>query len=62
MRTKEEWLGFHQFGSMGQALRQIMNYVEFGEAQDGEVMIFTNLKFSANGNETVVDMDTLVRV
>ena len=28
MRTEEEWLDFHQFSSMGQALRQIMNYVD----------------------------------
>jgi len=67
MRTKEEWLDFHQFSGVGQALRQLMNYVEFGEDNDGQVVIYTNLTFRGHGtgpggtgmDGSVVDMDTL---
>jgi hypothetical protein len=65
MRTKEEWLDFHQFSGVGQALRQLMNYVEFGEDSDGQIIIHTNLTFDSTGSDTilpqgqVVDMDTL---
>lgn len=65
MRTKEEWLDFHQFSSVGQALRQLMNYVEFGEESDGHIVIYTNLTFrnlGVEGVESLVDMDTGVRV
>lgn len=59
MRTKEEWLDFHEFGSMGQALRQIMDHVEFGEDNDGQIVIYTNLKFNFDYlQESLVDMDT----
>ena len=71
MRTEEEWLDFHQFSSMGQALRQIMNYVD-NEAwpfsrvvPDGEVVIFTNLKRIVESGwspSRVVDMDTMESV
>lgn len=62
MRTKEEWLDFHQFSGVGQALRQLMDYVEFGEDNDGQVVIYTNLTFKEMDPysmwESLVDMDT----
>jgi hypothetical protein len=59
------WLDYHNFESVGQALRQLMNFVEFGEDNDGQIVIYTNLTFeSANllPMERVVDMDTGVSV
>ena len=57
------WLDYHNFGSVGQALRQLMNFVEFGEDNDGQIVIYTNLTFrDMPGNRmdgSVVDMDTL---
>jgi len=53
-----EWLDYHQFRSPQQALRQLMQYVEFGEENDGQIVIFTNLTFKGNDPELVVDMDT----
>ena len=60
-----KWLDYHQFRSPQQALRQLMQYVEFGEDNDGQIVIYTNLMFKANGSdspELVVDMDTLESV
>ena len=68
-----KWLDYHQFRSPQQALRQLMQYVEFGEDNDGQIVIYTNLTFQeSNGrgeirsgvrdNERVVDMDTLESV
>jgi len=68
-----KWLDYHQFRSPQQALRQLMQYVEFGEDNDGQIVIYTNLKFQeSNGrgeirsgvhtSERVVDMDTLESV
>ena len=65
MRTKEDWLDDHRFSGVGQALRQLMNYVEFGEDNDGQVVIYTNLTFrnlGVEGVESLVDMDTLESV
>ncbi len=67
MRTKEEWLDFHQFSSMGQALRQLMDYVEFGEESDGQIVLHTNLTFDlmfdkADKDRKIFDMDTLESV
>jgi len=67
------WLDYHQFTSVGQALRQLMDFVEFGEDNDGQIVIYTNLTFQeSNGrgeirngvhtSERIVDMDTLERV
>ena len=53
-----KWLDYHQFRSPQQALRQLMQYVEFGEENDGQIVIFTNLTFKGNDPELVVDMDT----
>ena len=60
-----EWCDYHKFASKEQALRQLMNYVEFGEENDGQIVIYTNLTFKLNGSnspELVVDMDTGVSV
>ena len=60
-----EWCDYHQFTCKEQAIRQLMNYVEFGEDNDGQIVIYTNLMFKANGSdspELVVDMDTLESV
>ena len=63
-----KWLDYHQFRSPQQALRQLMQYVEFGEENDGQIVIFTNLTFKSAGSdailpqEQVVDMDTGVSV
>ena len=63
-----KWCDYHQFASKEQAIRQLMNYVEFGEDNDGQIVIYTNLKFgSAQSDavlpqEQVVDMDTGVSV
>ena len=54
------WLDYHQFTSVGQALRQLMNYVEFGEDNDGQIVIYTNLMFDKD--EKILDMDTLESV
>ena len=59
------WLDYHNFESVGHALRQLMNFVEFGEDNDGQVVIYTNLTFrnlGVEGAESLVDMDTGVRV
>ena len=53
-----KWLDYHQFRSPQQALRQLMQYVEFGEDNDGQIVIYTNLTFKGNDPELVVDMDT----
>lgn len=61
-----DWCDYHQFGNIQQALRQIMNYVEFGEDDDGQVVIYTNLTFRGHGtgpggtgmDGSLVDMDT----
>ncbi len=45
-----------------------MQYVEFGEDNDGQIVIYTNLTFASAGSdaivpqEQVVDMDTLESV
>ena len=63
-----QWLDYHQFRSPQQALRQLMQYVEFGEDNDGQIVIYTNLTFKSAGSdailpqEQVVDMDTGVSV
>ena len=63
-----KWLDYHQFRSPQQALRQLMQYVEFGEDNDGQIVIYTNLTFASAGSdaivpqEQVVDMDTLESV
>ena len=60
-----EWCDYHQFTCKEQAIRQLMNYVEFGEDNDGQIVIYTNLTFKSNGSdspESVVDMDTLESV
>ncbi len=63
-----KWLDYHQFRSAQQALRQLMQYVEFGEDNDGQIVIYTNLTFKSAGSdailpqEQVVDMDTGVSV
>ena len=63
-----KWLDYHQFRSPQQALRQLMQYVEFGEENDGQIVIYTNLKFDSAGSdaivpqEQIVDMDTGERV
>jgi hypothetical protein len=62
MRTKEEWLDFHQFSGVGQALRQLMDHVEFGEDNDGQIVIYTNLTFEMPDGEKILDMDTLMPV
>ena len=62
MRTIGEWLDYHQFGSPQQALRQLMQYVEFGEDNDGQVVIYTNLTFERPDGEKILDMDTLMPV
>jgi|TARA_Y100001951_G_C11248799_1_gene245068 hypothetical protein len=65
MRQSEvDWLDYHKFASMGQALRQIMNFVEFGEDNDAQVVIYTNLTFVGPGRDewNVFDMDTGVKV
>ena len=63
MRTKEDWLDDHRFSGVGQALRQLMNYVEFGEDNDGQIVIYTNLTFDRSDKglvkEKILDMDTL---
>ena len=62
------WLDYHKFSTTGQALRQLMNFVEFGEDNDGQIVIYTNLKFASAGSdaivpqEQIVDMDTGERV
>ncbi len=62
MRTKEEWLDFHQFSGVGQTLRQLMDHVEFGEDNDGKIVIYTNLTFEMPDGEKILDMDTLMPV
>ena len=62
MRTIGEWLDYHQFGSPQQALRQLMHHVEFGEDNDGQIVIYTNLTFEMPDGEKILDMDTLMPV
>ena len=62
VRTKEEWLDYHEFSSVGQAMRQLMNYVEFGEDNDGQIVIHTNLTFELPDGVKIIDMDTLMPV
>lgn len=57
----EQWLDLHQFASMGQALRQIMDHVEFGEDNDGQIIIHTNLTEDPTGC-FIHDIDTGVSV
>mgnify|MGYP006447021557 FL=1 len=59
------WLDYHKFNNVGQALRQLMDYVEFGEDNDGQIVIYTNLTFETAGrkrSERIVDMDTMESV
>ena len=44
-----KWLDYHQFRSPQQALRQLMQYVEFGEDNDGQIVIYTTLTFKSAG-------------
>ena len=57
-----EWCDYHQFASKEQALRQLMNYVEFGEDNDGQIVIYTNLTFELPDGVKIIDMDTLMPV
>ena len=57
-----EWCDYHQFASKEQALRQLMNYVEFGEDNDGQIVISTNLTFELPDGVKIIDMDTLMPV
>ena len=58
-----EWCDYHRFASKEQALRQLMNYVEFGEDNDGQIVIYTNLMFDqTNKDNKILDMDTLESV
>ena len=56
------WLDYHRFNNVGQALRQLMNFVEFGEDNDGQIVIYTNLTFEMPDGEKILDMDTLMPV
>ena len=59
------WLDYHKFNNVGQALRQLMDFVEFGEDNDGQIILYTNLTFetvSGREAEKIVDMDTLESV
>ena len=57
-----EWCDYHRFASKEQALRQLMNYVEFGEDNDGQIVIYTNLTFALPDGVKIIDMDTLMPV
>jgi len=57
-----EWCDYHRFASKEQALRQLMNYVEFGEDNDGQIVIYTNLTFELPDGVKIIDMDTLMPV
>ena len=57
-----EWCDYHRFASKEQALRQLMNYVEFGDDNDGQIVIYTNLTFELPDGVKIIDMDTLMPV
>ena len=57
-----EWCDYHRFASKEQAVRQLMNYVEFGEDNDGQIVIYTNLTFELPDGVKIIDMDTLMPV
>ena len=57
-----EWCDYHRFASKEQALRQLMNYVEFAYDNDGQIVIYTNLTFELPDGVKIIDMDTLMPV